>query len=102
MRSSTSHFAHNQIAFRDHQIHHEAQVRERRAPHADDVLDQRMPILMLLTEIHEVLIEERADQFNPTVVPQLFELTMDARPICSMPIIKRILLLLHRSILLRT
>jgi hypothetical protein len=61
---------------------------------------------MLLTEIHEVLIEERADHFNPTVVPQLFELTTDARPICSMPIIKRIarhiLLLLHQSILLRT
>jgi hypothetical protein len=38
---------------------------------------------MLLTEIHKVLIEQRTDQFNPTVVPQLFELTTDARPTAS-------------------
>jgi hypothetical protein len=91
MRSLTSHFAHNQVALCDHQIHYEAQVRKRRAPYANNVLDQRVPIMMLLAKIHEVFVEELADQINSAVVPELFELTADVLLVFSgMPIIKLI------------
>jgi hypothetical protein len=50
-----------------------------------------VPILMLFAKIHEVFVEELADQINSAVVPQLFELTADAFLIFSrMPIIELI------------